>query len=92
MGCTGIGFSHPHSECLDGSLLVDTHCHLNFDSFDSDRHQVVDRAREAGVVRILNPGIDLLSSQEALDLVERYDEVYAAVGIHPNEARSWDPG
>lgn len=72
-------------------MLVDTHCHLNFDSFDTDRQQVVDRAREAGVDRILNPGIDLLSSQEALDLAERYAEVYAAVGVHPNEARSWDP-
>lgn len=50
------------------------------------------RARQAGVVRILNPGIDLPSSRAAIDLADRFSEVYAAVGVHPNDALTWDDG
>ncbi len=64
--------------------FVDSHCHLNFDDFDPDRSQVIERARLSGVSRILVPGIDLETSRSALDLADQYPEVYAAVGIHPN--------
>ena len=70
--------------------LTDTHCHLDFEWFDKDRDQVVERAREAGITRILNPGIDLASSLAALDLAERYAEVFVAVGIHPNSASTFN--
>jgi TatD DNase family protein len=70
--------------------LADTHCHLDFQRFEEDRDQVVDRAREAGVTRILDPGIDLASSQAALLLAEEYPEVYIAVGVHPNSASTFD--
>ena len=71
-------------------MLTDTHCHLDFDNFDNERKEVIDRARSAGVVRILNPGINILTSENALKLAQQYPEVYAAVGVHPNEAYSWD--
>lgn len=71
-------------------MLVDTHCHLDFNSFDEDRERVMERAIEAGVGRILNPGINLESSAAAIQLSEDYAEVFAAVGVHPNEALSWD--
>ena len=48
------------------------------------------RAREAGIERMLIPGIDLDSSQAALNLADQYAEIYAAIGIHPNSASSWD--
>jgi TatD DNase family protein len=67
------------------SSLTDTHCHLDFQAFDGDREAVLDRAREAGLVRILVPGIDLPSSLAALRLAKTHSELYAAVGIHPNE-------
>jgi TatD DNase family protein len=71
-------------------VLVDTHCHLDFDRFDDDRDQVLERALEFGIERILNPGIDLQSSHKAVQLSEKYSRVYASVGVHPNEALSWD--
>jgi len=70
--------------------LTDTHCHLNFRDFDRDRATVLSRAWEAGVERILIPGIDVRSSQAAVRLAERYAEIYAAVGMHPNSANNWD--
>jgi TatD DNase family protein len=70
-------------------LLTDTHCHLDFDAFENDRDQVLDRARKAGLTRILDPGIDLETSQAAVKLSESYPEVYAAIGVHPNSARTW---
>ena len=71
-------------------MLTDTHCHLDFANFDNERTEVMERARSAGVVRILNPGIDVLTSENALKLAQQYPEVYAAVGVHPNETDSWD--
>jgi TatD DNase family protein len=71
-------------------VLVDTHCHLDFNSFDKDRDQVITRAREFGVERVLNPGINLESSTNAVNLAKKYSEVYAAVGVHPNDGLSWE--
>ncbi|EKP94735.1 TatD family hydrolase [Thermaerobacter subterraneus] len=66
--------------------LVDTHCHLDFPDFDRDRDQVVAAARAAGVVAMITIGIDLESSRRAVALAEGYQDVYAAVGIHPYSA------
>jgi TatD DNase family protein len=73
----------------DQPALVDTHCHLDFNSFDADRELVIQWAREAGVLRIVNPGIDLPSSRAAQALAVDYPAVYAAVGVHPNSAATW---
>lgn len=71
-------------------MLADTHCHLDFQSFEHDRAEVVLRAEQAGIIRILNPGIDLGSSKEAVENSKKYDRVFAAVGVHPNDALTWN--
>ncbi len=68
-------------------MFIDTHAHLTSREFDSDRDAVVTRAREAGVDIIINPGTDLADSRRAVELADHYPMVYAAVGIHPHEAR-----
>jgi TatD DNase family protein len=70
--------------------LIDTHCHLNFHSYDEDRDAVIARAAEAGVTRVINPGIDIDTSREALRLAAQYPGVYAAVGVHPNSTAEFD--
>jgi len=68
--------------------IVDSHAHLNFSQFDADRDAVVERAREAGLVAILNVGTDLASSRTTVALAEQYDFIYAAVGVHPHDAKT----
>jgi TatD DNase family protein len=70
--------------------LVDTHCHLNLDAFQDDLQAVLDRASEQGIQRILVPGIDIETSRTAIALAEQHSNIFAAVGVHPNDALSWN--
>jgi TatD DNase family protein len=65
-------------------MLVDTHCHINFDSYDEDRADILARATSAGVTTIINPAVDLATSRAILKLIEEHSSMYGAVGIHPN--------
>jgi TatD DNase family protein len=64
--------------------LIDTHCHLNFDSYDEDRSAVLARANEIGVTRVIIPATDLTTSREAIALAAQHEGVFASIGIHPN--------
>jgi TatD DNase family protein len=72
-------------------MLVDSHAHLDFPEFDPDREAVIARARAVGMVAILNVGADLESSRVSVALAEQYDFIYAAVGVHPHDARTLTP-
>jgi TatD DNase family protein len=74
------------------NVLTDTHCHLDLDKFDSDREDVLERAARAGVERILIPGLTIASSRIVLKLAESHLALYAAVGVHPTEAGTWETG
>jgi TatD DNase family protein len=67
-------------------VLVDSHSHISMRQFDKDRDRVVERARGAGVAAIVDVGLDLESSRAAVELSERYSEVFATVGFHPHSA------
>jgi TatD DNase family protein len=72
---------------------VDSHAHLQHPRFDDDRDEVLGRAAEAGIERILVPGWDLVSSEAALELATRHAPmVAAAVGVHPHHAAELDEG
>ena len=67
--------------------LIDTHAHLDDEKFAHDRAAVIERARESGVVKIITMGDSLDSSARSVALAEKFEPVYAAVGIHPEEAQ-----
>ncbi len=68
-------------------MMIDSHAHLELRDFDSDREDVIKRARDAGVDAIVTIGIDLNDCRKAVEIAGNHDEVYAAVGIHPHEVK-----
>ncbi len=73
--------------------LVDSHCHIDGEAFDTDRDEVVERAAAAGVGAMLNVGTGDPHSDDfrkAVATAERYENVYAAVGVHPHDAKLYD--
>jgi TatD DNase family protein len=74
-------------------MFVDSHAHVDGEEYDADRDAVIERAREAGVCAILNVGTGDPQSgslERAVEVAERYEDVYAAVGVHPHDARLFD--
>ena len=71
-------------------MLIDSHAHIQLDRFDADREAVLERAQAAGVHAILVIGFDLETSRGAIELAEKYDQIYATVGMHPHDARDLD--
>ncbi|MEJ2683596.1 MAG: YchF/TatD family DNA exonuclease [Candidatus Sulfobium sp.] len=69
--------------------LIDTHCHLDMKEFDADREEVITRAREAGFDALITVGSDLSGTVRSMELSELYDFVFAAIGIHPHDAKDF---
>ena len=76
-------------------MFVDSHAHIDGEEYDADRGEVLARARAAGVRAILNVGTGDPQSgslERAVEVAGRYADVYAAVGVHPHDARLFDEG
>jgi TatD DNase family protein len=67
-------------------MLIDSHAHIDLSQFDSDREQVLARARRGGVRAIINIGLDVKSSRASLKLAQKNDDIFSTVGFHPHEA------
>ena len=70
--------------------MIDSHCRLDFDAFDDNRDGAVSAALDAGVHTLVNIGVDLQHSEMAVALADKYDCVYATVGVHPHDASTFD--
>jgi len=66
--------------------MIDAHCHLNFEAFENDLDEAIQRAIQAGVKKIINVGTNIEYSQKAVELSKHYQNLYAIVGIHPHDA------
>jgi TatD DNase family protein len=71
-------------------MLIDTHAHLFFENYKDDIDEVITRAKENGVDFIIVPATDLKTAREAISLAEKYEQIYATVGIHPHDSKDWD--
>jgi TatD DNase family protein len=67
--------------------LIDTHCHLTFEQLAGDIEAVIERSRAAGVVGWITVGTDPQHNRKAVELADRFDNIYATVGIHPHDAK-----
>lgn len=82
------------SACASSTVtrgLVDTHCHLNHENFNEDRHAAIRRAWDSGLERLLVIGYDLASSRFAVELAGMDTRIDAVIGIHPEAASEWAP-
>ena len=73
--------------------FIDSHCHIDGPEYDADRDEVIARARDAGVTTMLNVGTGDPHSgsfERAVALAEKHDELYAAIGVHPHDAKLFD--
>jgi TatD DNase family protein len=76
-------------------MFIDSHCHIDGPEYDADREEVIARARDAGVTTMLDVGTGDPHSgaiNRAVDLAEKQEGVYAAVGVHPHDAKLFDDG
>lgn len=71
-------------------MIFDTHAHYDDEAFDEDRDQLINSLPENGVVKVVNVGASLKMSEASLELSKKYPHVYAAIGIHPDEAKEAD--
>jgi TatD DNase family protein len=65
-------------------MIIDSHCHLDYEPLINNIDQVLINAKKNNIIKLLSIGTSLESSIKVLDLVEKYDNVYGAIGIHPN--------
>ena len=64
-------------------MFIDTHSHLNFKHYNKDLDNVIDRAHIAGVNRMIVVGSDILNSKKAISMADKYNHLFATIGIHP---------
>ena len=67
--------------------LIDTHCHLTFEPLANDIEGVLERSRSAGVAAWITIGTDTQHNRKAVELADRFERMYAAVGVHPHDAK-----
>ena len=71
-------------------MIIDTHAHLDFPQFDSDRDSIIQRAKKSGVEYIINVGSSLEGSRRSVELASQHREIFASVGIHPHDTEAFD--
>lgn len=70
--------------------MIDTHAHLFWKDFEADLDQVIERAKENGINYIIVPSTDLKTAEKVIELANKYDIIYGAVGVHPHDTKEWN--
>ena len=65
--------------------MIDTHCHLNLEPLTTFVSEIIKDAQRVGVMKVIVPGVSVVTSSIAVEVSRKYSNVYAAVGIHPHE-------
>ncbi len=83
---------HIFDSFFSSLTMIDTHSHLWFKHFDEDREEVIQRARDAGVHTMVQVGCEEKSSADAVQMADKYEFMYATVGLHPTDSEAWNDG
>jgi TatD DNase family protein len=70
-------------------MFIDTHAHLFYPNFDGELDEIISRAKQNGIDYILVPATDIKTAEQVIELTEKYDMVYGAVGVHPHDTKDW---
>jgi len=74
---------------MEYTSIFDSHAHYDDAKFDEDRDELISSLPSKGIIGVINCGADLKSSAQSVKLSEKYDYIYAAVGVHPHEAKNF---
>ena len=66
--------------------MIDSHAHLDFPQYDNDRDQIIETGFQNGLEAVINIGVDLETSRKSIELAEKYERIYATVGVHPHDS------
>ena len=70
--------------------MIDSHVHLDDEAFDEDRDELIKNLNENGIEIVVNNSSDLSSSENSVKLANKYENIYASIGVHPHEAESYN--
>lgn len=70
--------------------MIDSHVHLDDEAFNEDREDIIKSLGENGIELVINNSSDLPSSERSVELANKYENIYAAIGVHPHEASTYD--
>lgn len=77
---------------MDNLGIFDTHAHLDDERFDNDREELIQSLPLLGISRVVNVGADMKTSQNSVILANKYEHIYAAVGVHPHDSKNMTDG
>jgi TatD DNase family protein len=72
-------------------MFIDTHAHLFYPNFENDADEIINRAKSEGIDYIIVPATDIKTAYQTIELCDKYDFVYGAVGVHPHDTKGWEP-
>ncbi len=70
--------------------LIDTHAHLDMKEFRANLDELLENCRNAGIEKVLIPGVTLKDMPRIITLIEKYPQLYGAAALHPSDAKDWD--
>ena len=71
-------------------MFIDSHCHIYYETYNNDIKDVINRAFDSGVEKLICVGVDLKSSEKCIQLAETFENIYATIGYHPHESKLAD--
>ncbi len=77
--------------CYKNTMYVDSHCHLEMDTYDDDRNTVIEKSIQEGLQYMLTVGTEEKHFNTVIEIIDKYPAVYGALGVHPHNSNEFTP-